>query len=377
MTFQSYTHCVRREDYQDPLYSIPETLSMVLTMGLAEDVLEEALDYLLDGKLVCLDDHDRCAIGQIISFESPADKSFPGSVDNDFSINLMLFPNTLNDFLDWKNLKNMTLDDAYQVAKRGIQGELISEQPGMPRPFEGLPFGERYVPYPIEPLDFTASLKIGGYNEIYAFPTFYIPVLHLECEGSRINDLHTALENLGSSVLGGTGLCDLKIFGLPFGRVACKLLSALLTPLLPVALAAAWFNARDGNKEDPRTATGGDLPGELQPGNLIVVTGRWAYDAGHQGWNELHPVKKIIKVSDKTDDFHAIGDPKEVRDQFCTLALEAPPPNRDGPGGMAPAMNPAQQGTWENQLQPEHRWVLHPLIDGCQPPEQPPATILR
>lgn len=359
MTFQSYTRCVQPQDYKDPLVSLPDAL----TSALGWDALKEALDFMLNGKLVCLGG-DRCAIGQVISFETPADKSFPDSVDNDFSINLMLFPNTLDDFIDWKNLKPMSLDDAYQVAKQGIQGDLITEQPGMPRPLEALPLGKRYVPYPIKPLEFqTGSGKIA--------PTFYVPVLHLECEGSRINDLLKVLENVVDDVLGGTGICDIKIGPWKVGKAVCKFISNIIpSPAIALALAIAWANARDGNKEDPRTGTKDDQPGELGQGNMIAVTGRWAYDAGHQGWNELHPVKKIIKISEHFDNLTKFGDPKEVCDHFCTLMSEPPPPDRDGPGGMPSSMTPVQQETWDNQVQPENRWILHPAIDGCLPPDQ-------
>src|SRR5215470_13299739 len=46
----------------------------------------------LGGRLVCLDG-DQTAVGMVISTEPPGEKSFPGSLDTDFSINLLLPPN--------------------------------------------------------------------------------------------------------------------------------------------------------------------------------------------------------------------------------------------------------------------------------------------
>jgi len=377
MAFKSYTSCVQPQDYQNPPASELEVgladIVLLLTGGftvlgpVAIFELETLLEYLLNGKLICLDG-DQCAVGQVIGYETPSSKSFPNDIDNDFSINLMLSPNQISDFI------GLTLDQAYQLvqAHNNIQGNLIKEQPGMPLPY-GADGDKHYVPYPLDPpVDVTLANQLGGGGAFFPFQTpIYVPVLHLECEGSRIHDLLAVLQGIGGL---GTGICDFEVLGIPIGKVICTIIATILAPITVAALIVAWFNAQDGNADDPRT---GGLPGQLEPGNMIVVTGRWVYDAGHQGWNELHPVKSIQKIAESIVGFEANGDPKEIIGRWCTLVSQVPPPNRDGPGGEPSTMTPGQQVIWDNQLQPENRWILHPLIDGCLPPDQPPPTNIK
>lgn len=147
-------------------------------------------------------------------------------------------------------------------------------------------------------------------------------------------------------------------------------MATLLTPILVVALTIAWLAARDGDADDARSAEG--LPGELKAGNIVVVTGRWVYDAGHEGWNELHPVTSIKKIGESFNDTRLppIGNGEEFVRRQCVLMAPVPPPDRDGPGAKPKAMTPAQEETWENQRQPEHRWNLHPSVDGCAPTDR-------
>ena len=82
MAFKSYTSCVKPQDYQNPpseleigladlalLFTAPELLGPTVIFE-----LETLLDYLLNGKLIGLDG-DRCAVGQLISFEPASSKS--------------------------------------------------------------------------------------------------------------------------------------------------------------------------------------------------------------------------------------------------------------------------------------------------------------
>jgi hypothetical protein len=375
MPFKSYTSCVQPQDYRNPpVGEVEAVLADIGLLLLAPVVfgpatwfaLREVLEYMLNGKLVCLGG-DRCAIGQVISFETPGDKSFPESIDNDFSINLLLSPNTLEDFI------NLNFDDANKEAQTGFQGNLITEQAGMPVPYEaeddmsGHPLRFAGYPYPRDPV---RAYEIGDYT--VPFPgTVNVPFLHLECEGSRVHDVLQTLKDINGF---GTGICDVEIFGFPIGRVACSILDTIFAPIVLGLLVAAWYKAKDGNADDTRE---GGLSGQLEPGNIIVVTGRWVYDGSHQGWNELHPVKSIQKIAERIETWEGRADPQAQYDLWCTQMMQVPPPNRDGPGGAPSTMSSDQQVIWDSQIQPENRWILHPLIDGCLPPDQPPPTNIK
>lgn len=366
MAFKSYTQCVDPHDYENPDFTLEAVLAglgvllsnpaVAVYAGLS--ILEEALDYMLNKKLVCLGG-DRCAVGRIVGFETVEDKPFPDSVDNDFSINLMLYPSSLGDFVGKDG------DTSWQEAKTEIQGQLISEQADMPEP--RTPSGSKhYDPYFVD-VDIVDAYAIGGFNTMIPLKeNIRVPVFHVEAEGSRIHDLLKTLQDIQSLGL-GSKFCKIPIIG----WVVCAIAKVLLAPIIAAALVVAWFAADDGNASDARVDP---EAGKLELGDLVVVTGRWTWDGGHSGWNELHPLKTIRKAGTKAD---YPPDPESVVKRWCTLTSEVPPPDRDGPGGAPTGMTPPQQKTWDEQRQPENRWVIHPAIDGCRPRDddhEPPVV---
>jgi hypothetical protein len=365
VAFVSYTHCVDRHDYEIPDFSLEAAMA---TLGAflgnpafgtwaAINLIEELLDYMLNKKLVCLDG-DRCAVGRIVGFETVDDKSFPEDVDNDFSINLMLFPSSLGDFVGKDG------GTGWEEAKGEVQGDLITEQPDMPEP--RTPDDSKHYSKYSTTLDIVDAYAIGGFNTMVKLEQpIQVPVLHAECEGSRIHDLLQTLQDIESFGL-GKDFCEIPVIG----WIACALAKIFLSPIILAGLIAAWFAADDGNPDDARVDP---EAGELALGDLIVVTGRWVFDAGHAGYNEFHPVKSIQKAGGKAD--YPLGDPAEYIKRWCKPTSEVPPPDRDGPGGAPQGMTPGQQGTWDAQREPHNRWVIHPFVDGCAPKdedEQPP-----
>ena len=187
------------------------------------------------------------------------------------------------------------------------------------------------------------------------------PVLHCECEGSRISDVFGVLDIASVN-------CDEDGF---LGFV-CDLLNILIfifvgLPLLITAL-IAWAAADDGDLNDAYDGAGG----ELRWGDAIVVRGRWTYDSGHDGYQELHAVRTIQKI------FPAPLDPSVllgVREAWCGELAKVPPsePPKDNPihppppPPAPPWMTGKQAETWEAQQRDENRWTWHPAIDGCVP----------
>jgi Quinohemoprotein amine dehydrogenase, alpha subunit domain III len=351
----------------------------------------EATDYMLHRKLVCLgtvspgtgpdgkprlirseDTGTSCAIGRILSFEPPSSKSFPDTIDNDFSFNIALRPAGLSDnpFVDpgWR-----TLPDPLQAVRDGYQGEFLREQ-DTPNPHEAQD-GPRYGGYTSEMFFDSARNESGAsavvvatryvwfldgtvkFYGVSAGGAYSVPVLHCECEGSRIHDVF----NVADQMPGGGSGCKKHWYT----WIACAILRVIFFPFTTTYVAEAWANARDGDYHDALTGSG-----DLSIGDLVVVRGRWAYDAGHKGHNEIHAVATIQKIPD-TKDRPAEPPPGPLEDfdrfyrDWCGLASEVPPDH--GPGVRPADMTPAQTAVYDNQQKPENGYTIHPDVDGCVP----------
>jgi len=194
----------------------------------------------------------------------------------------------------------------------------------------------------------------------FAFSPLKAPSLHCEFEGSRIRDVFNVLDfaHVKCDSSGFLGfLCDALNFVIALFLGIPKLIAA----------AVAWASANDGKLSDAYDGKGGDL----QFGESIVLRGRWAYDGGHDGYNEIHAVRTIQKTFGPVpqDDARFTA----FHDQWCTELAKVPPPDplpgvetSSSPLGNNP-LTPAQQSTRDAQARPENSWTLHPLIDGCAP----------
>jgi hypothetical protein len=388
MSGPQYTTCVKPADYED--YSGAE---IVLTGD-----FYEATDYMLHRKLVCLgsvspgtgpdgkpclvrseDPGISCAIGRILSFEPPSSKSFPDTIDNDFSFNIALRPVGLlsdNPFVDpaWR-----TLADPLNAVRDGYQGEFLKEQ-DTPNPHEAQD-GPRYGGYTSE-MFFDSTRNESGASavaltnrvvwfldgNVQVYPStapgaYSVPALHCECEGSRINDVY----NVAKQMPGGGSGCKKHWYT----AIACAILRIIFLPVTTAFVTEAWLKARDGDYHDALTGSG-----DLSIGDLVVVKGRWVFDAGHKGHNEIHAVDTIQKIPD-SEDHPAEPAASASPDQFerfyknwCGLSSEVPPDH--DPGQRPSGMTTAQTIVYDNQQKPENKYVFHPAVDGCVP-RQPPA----
>jgi hypothetical protein len=365
---------VDREDYEEldlTAEAVVAALSVLLLgpVGLAVALpavmwaLQDICDYLMGGKHVCLGAFE-CAIGRIAEFEPVGfEKPFPENIDNDFSINLLLAPHSLGQFT--RGIDQATKRANWEhVANDGIQGHLIREQSGMPDPREPADGWGKYAAY------FTEFLA-PNFGDPIVFPTsadppIHVPILHCECEGSRIHDVCSVLSSISSL---GSGICDFEVLGIPIGKAVCAIVGAALSPIIAAAIAVAWATADDGTPDparlDPESGT-------LDLGDCIVVTGRWIYDAGHGGYNEIHAVRTIQKIPDSCDwaGFEAL------HARWCQRVEEVPPRPAD-PVKKPHGMTPAQEAVYTSQVQPENRWFLHPLIDGCEPEKTDEEPIIK
>jgi hypothetical protein len=123
-----FTHCVSKDDYSNPV-------SFGLDAGLAT-LGKDACDYLLGRKLICLGGV-KCAIGTIIHIEPVGyHKPFPEDIDNDFCVNVLLFPHEVGEFGPSTGPTDK-LANWHEVTGDGVQGTLILHDPSaMPTPKE-------------------------------------------------------------------------------------------------------------------------------------------------------------------------------------------------------------------------------------------------
>lgn len=395
MAGPQYTTCVKKEDYTD--YS---------GWTVAYGGWWEATDYMLHRKLVCLGSVEpgtkpsgagtkpslvqsdaasaSCAIGRIVSFEPPSSKSFPDNIDNDFSFNILLRPGDAelsdNPFANpgWRSKNEQ---QALQAVRDGYQGEFLSDQ-GAPRPHEAGDDDPGYGGLTSE-MFFDAERNESGATArglinrvawftdgtVKSYPLdadggYSVPVLHCECEGSRIRDVF----NVADQMPGGGSSCGKHWYT----SIACFVLRLLAFPFTTTFIAEAWANARDGNYHDAM-----DGNGDLKIGDLVLVKGRWAFDAGHKGYNEIHAVATIQKIPEPAGDLakpfpSAEPDPDadltkfgEFYEKWCGLASEAPP--GDDVGRPPDGMTAAQATIYAAQQRPENHYQLHPDVDGCRP----------
>ena len=126
-----------------------------------------------------------------------------------------------------------------------------------------------------------------------------------------------------------------------------------------------------GSKGQPGSGTPLDVgvsPGSLDGRAVVVITGSWIYDSGHDGWNEIHPVTACQVIGRLTDEGWAgfkytdkatnleftldtVDNVVTFREFWCEMLKGAQEAEEDG-----------------NRDDPKNEWVIHPLIDGCKPP---------
>ena len=280
-----------------------------------------ACSWWLYKRLVCLGG-DRSAAGMLVTIEPAVGKSgYFGALDTDYSINLLLYP----------TLPGVLHADAEISVP---YGELIKDQQGI--------------------IDNVGFFK--GYMAAEPGTTRESAVLHAEFEGGGVYDFYIGVSiSLGLYI---AAIIACAAIPPPWGVIVAALL-ALLALLF-------WFISHEigeGDYGNPNQVKG--APSELHTNDptttvgadLLYVYGTWVFDSFHEGWNEIHPIKKCTAIGTWGGAWPA--------DIPATVdKLDA---------GFADARDPATIG---KQQQATHRWTVHPLIDGCgtYPPTEVPTT---
>ena len=340
MAYKKYTSCIEPEhyvvDFGTHLLGYAQLFLMVLTIGFIAYALIaiaggpvaiiaavafltvwiSILEWYLHGRLICLGDDERnCAIIGMVRSHGPSDPSWGEKYgDDDYTMNIMLAPGPIS------------LDEPEAEYWKEPQGHLVAENP-----------------------------KILNINKHY--PTNedrkYVKFLHCEFEGSGIRERLDLL----------------------YGIVA-TLLAALVIPgfwIVSIILLLLLIFGKGVFGEEGQEGSGTPLDVGVNPGSLsgravVVVTGDWIYDSGHEGWNEIHPVKscqvighlpaetwKDFTYTDKATNLVFTLDTKENVERLRAFWC-----------GMLKGAEDAEDGG--NRDDPANDWVIHPLVDGCKPP---------
>jgi hypothetical protein len=388
-------------------------------IALVVQVLQYTLDWMLNEKLICLGQNppgdttcggDICAIGEVGDIEEVGEDKNPISgVDNDYCINLILAPVDVG----WHKVFANNGEDVgppdganYVLARGNVQGNLITQQVGMPdnayggydRSFLwfwnagvrpdiaaalGVPFFALQRPYIAWTELFGHSGDTEAQNELWSKillgnlppappPVKYrVPVLHCEFEGSRIYDVLNAINAFS---FGGKWCKKNWLF-----KLLCKILLALFAPAALAAALAAWASASGGSQKD---ALVDPAAGEVKPGDMVIMRGRWAYDGGHSGYNEMHAVRLLQRVYNipqvdpkATPQVQAqqLEQFKTVQQEWCNRLCEAPTYVVTDEGTQwvrSGTVSEEQETVYKAQQQPENQWIVHPMLDGCTPKNQ-------
>jgi len=284
----------------------------------------ELCAFLHGGKLICIQDAS-CTIGRLLEIIPVGqDKSGFEKMDDDFTMNILPSPHSPVEVV------------AEMTASDPNQGPFLVEQPASAA--HGLGFAGVSVKFEDIPHD----------TEVY----------HVEVKGCRVHDVCAVLKALsfGAPVIGA--ICSIPLIG----WVVCAIAAAIWLAITAAAVAIAWAATHVGNINDVYDPAAGELtaadPKTGEGGDVILVRGDWVFDAGHSGWNEVHPITHVQKLTDVVDPrFRAMNKAdaalvaefkKEVLDPWCFRVAE----------GTDPAVKAAQRD-------PENLWRIHPLIDGC------------
>jgi hypothetical protein len=348
-------------------------------VGYAGTIAEIARKWLYH-RLVCLGTEPKCAVGVVQS--NPTISDF-GEFDNDEFFDLRLMPHRPND--DYKSDNT-----AYKSGNPGpsLDGktELQPENDVYLDGFQGQTLMRPSIadlPYKLD----RSKLHCEAEGNFWQAMLDFAALLGLAV------GVGSGLGALGGAALGGAIGCFFGPIGCLIGAIIGAILGALLGGAAGAFIGAEIaFHSDPGDVED---ANVGDASlGPISEGDKVVVYGIHVYDGFHEGWHEIHPLMKVIKLHPDSEasgytewdpDFNdpaklpmdlpgmpatitglTVDDMKKglaskkffdravwLRDTWCGLLTES-----------------VGSTTAGLQATEEHRWTIHPNVDGCEP-DQP------
>ncbi len=345
--------CVRKEDYQ-PLNAI--SLGILAAALLGAGIFAPGFGYiggafliaaiwdmcrfLRGGKLVCLED-DVCVIGKVMELIPVwSDKDYFERMDDDFTFNILLSPHTGDPHTeDHKDETTQTTKYNDILTGDPVQGKFLMER------------------HDLMPNNLPSSVT-------YQQEKHYGNLLHCEIKGCGVHNTCIALKIMGVVGAGVGAFCAVVSAGGPLGWLFC--LAALLIWAL-ITFITYEIATKASHHGDQKDVLYDPASGEMSLGDVVLIKGDWVVDTGHEGWNEIQPVRFVQKITTMVDSkFHGLNRDDsgnlvkadisliekfraEVLSIWCELAKEADKNSvRDG------------------QKEPENDWRIHPCIDGCK-----------
>jgi hypothetical protein len=292
-------------------------------------------------RLICLGG-DVCIVGFVLSVEPPEEKKGINKWDTDCSLNLVIPP----------TLIGATRPEAENSP---IYGYLLKQTSETAR--HNLPFyGNLVVRFPSGKPD-PAATELSTC------------CFHAEFEGGGTYAvLQSCLAALGVATA-AAAICSAPILGI-FGWIACIVLS-IVSALIAFSGAV---NALDdqGNPNDVNANLAEIHAAERPDGygaDILAVQGTFVYDSGHEGWNEIHPIKQCQRIGKMTGQGWAeiqIVDGPPIMLQLTMTDLQT------YINGWCALLSTANVSTTvANQQLPQNQWTVHPFVDGCDPDSSP------
>lgn len=347
MGFKQYTQCIDAVDYAARtrfitiatlLVGAPAAL-IVIAMGnpvcliivVAIMASAAAVAYYhnwLYNRLICLGG-DRDCIGAIVSIGGPTELGVNFfDRDTDYSLNLLLKNANYGPSQD--GLSPAEIVAARQVLQFATEqslpyGELVTRQPSVAA--IGMKIGSHFA------IDGKPNSNDGHTHQVAC-------VLHAEFEGDGNYKMLLAAKILLAFNIMALVAC---MFG-PLGWLFA--LATLLFTILALFVTSLLGGFGQGSPSD---VNAGELTDNTQFGkgaDIVYVQGTWVTDTLHKRWNEIHPIKICMKYG-KWDGSWPQDDPGiilRIRKGFEEAKLDV---------------------TLANQTRPEHRWQIHPSLDGC------------
>jgi len=294
-------------------------------------------DWWFHYRLVCIKD-DQCAVGTVGRTAVSKGVTDP---DLDFTINLVLAP----------ILKESSLKAAAQIPL------LFSEQ-------------RAYLEFAYSDLPLNGVDKISTEEEDNPNPA--TTALHCEIEGTGMKTVCTAATvggvfgAIGGTVAGAAAVAGCAATGFFF--FVCLLVAAIVAAVVSAAATGlGWLAgvAIGGDEGSPADVAADPLSGTVEEGEHIAIIGDWIYDNAHEGWNELHPVKKVLKLQCPTGTSVPGVDPEYPNSPSSRAAIEKFCVGRlaqrrdDICFRLSQPRDPAVQ---DAQNSPSGAWVSHPTL---------------
>jgi hypothetical protein len=320
-------------------------LGAAFVPGLLITILSAIITYCLwwlYDRLICLGG-DVCAVGFVLSVETPDEKTGFDIYDTDYSVNLVIPPTLIG-------ASKTEVEDSTPL---GILVKETSDVAGYSFAGYTLPFSANLI------TKFPSGIPDPTQSELVT------SCLHAEFEGGGVYDLLQSCQAALAFAIAAAVVCSIPVFG----WIACVILSVVAA----VITIAGFFNAVNdkGNPTDVNPNLTSIHAAESPDGygaDILVLKGTWVYDSAHTGWNEIHPIKQCQKIGTMIGQGWAeiqISDNPVVVQQITDI-----------PGwisGWCKLLDtPNDPATVANQQLPQNQWTVHPLVDGCDPGSSPP-----